>query len=74
MRLVEVVWRDARFALDEPVGITELRTVGWLVEEHDTHVLVAGERATTEEYFRAYTAIPRECVVTVNTLVASRSE
>lgn len=70
MRLVEVVWRDARFDLDERVGLVEMRTAGWLVEEHKTHVLIAGERATDEEYFRAYTAIPRECIRKIRNLGA----
>lgn len=62
MRLVEIVWRDARFHMDDPVAVVEMRTVGWLVKDKRRSVVVASERATGEDYFRAYTTIPRECV------------
>lgn len=67
-KLVEVVWRDARFNLDDPIGLVEMRTVGWMLADDDEHVLVAGERATDEEYYRAFTAIPRGCVCEVRAL------
>lgn len=70
-RLAEVVWRDARFGLDEPMAVVEMRTVGWLVEEHPTHVVIASERATGEEYFRAFTTIPIECVTGIRDLGAA---
>lgn len=69
-RLVEVVWRDAHFHLDEPVGLLEMRTVGWLIEESTTFVLVAGERGESEDYFRAYTAIPRGCICEMRDLAS----
>lgn len=67
-RLVEVVWRDAHFDLNDMPELAEMRTVGWLVEDEPTHVVVASERQTAEEYFRAYTAIPRECVAEIRDL------
>lgn len=67
-RLVEVTWRDANFNLDEVVGPLEMQTVGWLVEEHESHVVVAGEYAGGDDYFRSFTAIPRECICNVRDL------
>lgn len=68
MRLVEVVWRDARFDLEEPVPVFEMRTVGWLYKEQKEHIVVASERATGEDYFRAFTSIPRENVCEIRDL------
>ena len=69
-RLVEVVWRDAHFDLNEPTQLVEMRTVGWLVEDEPSHVMVASERQSGEDYFRAYTAIPRACVCDIHDLGA----
>lgn len=67
-RLVEVIWHDAMFDIDERVGVVVMHTVGWLLRDSDTEVLVAGERSADSDYLRSYTAIPRECIVSMKEL------
>lgn len=67
MRLVSVRWVDAVFSLDDGPQPEEAETVGFLVEDTPTHVVVAGERFD-DGTLRARTAIPRECIRKVRTL------
>jgi hypothetical protein len=68
--LVEVVWEDAAFDLDdeENADLILLHTVGWIVKTDRKGIAVAGERSSDGSYCRSFTTIPKSLVRWINEL------
>jgi hypothetical protein len=71
-KLVEVIWRDASFDLDDEPKVVQLHTVGWVVRDDGEAIVIASERDSDALYFRGRTAVPRECIVEIKHLSRSR--
>lgn len=50
-----------------------MHTVGWLMEETDAKIVLAGERDMDDDYHRSYTAIPKECIIVMHDLTRRRA-
>lgn len=67
VRVLEVRWRDAHYALDdEPVGAYVVTTVGWEVRRTRRWLTLACEQ--TPDGWRGYTRIPCETIEAVRVL------
>lgn len=71
MKLVHVTWQDAastaRWTTERKLALTECQTVGWMVAENGTRIVVAAERNEAGGWANM-TAIPRGCIVRVKEL------
>lgn len=67
---IEAIWRDASFEMDAeaPATVHLLSTLGWIMRDDEDALVVAGEADAKRAFFRSFTCIPRECVVSVREL------
>lgn len=66
--LVCVRWLDASFELDHEPDLMTLDTVGWLIKQDSSKIIVAGEADAARRYFRGYTCIPAGWILDIRCL------
>ena len=76
-RLIQVRWLDSmawdrweqrktmRERLVESDGGLEHLTVGWLIDDSEQHIIVAGSRHSTDDVWNDAMAIPRVAVLSI---------
>ena len=60
--LLAVTWEDAAFDLDKDPGTLLMTTVGYLIKNTASMIVLAGEAGPGMDYFRSYTAIPTSII------------
>lgn len=76
-KLVEVEWQDAAqhrgwHKPNQLATVAQCRTIGYLIDDLKSHVVVAMSSEVTGDYGDAM-AIPRGCVVKITTLVPKQT-
>jgi len=62
LKKLYIIWLDAVWCKEEPVDLCEMHTIGFLIAETDSKVIVASEYSGYDDKFRYYISIPKPII------------